>query len=222
MVGHSFFMGLSTVFFETAASALFLSQFAPRSLPWVYIAAAALNTATGVLYARVQRSASFAHLMLGTLVFLLVTVSGFRVALSFSQAAWLSFALLVFYRAVSILTDLEYWAVAARLYNVRQAKRLFGLIGTGEVIARIAGSFAVPALVALLGVRNLILLSAVAVGACVLVLLPILALLPKEARQEKLRPAIAPATRPPVGALTRDRYLAVLLTLAGLAVLGKY
>ena len=51
--------------------------------------------------------------------------------------------------------DLEYWAVASRIYDVRQAKRLFGLIGTGEVIARIVGAFSVPLLVGWFGVAEL-------------------------------------------------------------------
>ena len=46
-----------------------------------------------------------------------------------SGLAWVAFAGLVSYRIISSLTDLEYWAVASRIYDVRQAKRLFGLIG---------------------------------------------------------------------------------------------
>ena len=49
MAAHSFSMGCATVFFETAASATFLARFAPSYLPWVYIAAAVVNTVTGVV-----------------------------------------------------------------------------------------------------------------------------------------------------------------------------
>lgn len=57
MTAHSFFMGCATVFFETAASATFLSRFASSYLPWVYIAAAGVNTVTGGVYSRVQKRA---------------------------------------------------------------------------------------------------------------------------------------------------------------------
>ncbi len=67
MLGHSFAMGLATVFFETAASALFLAHFGSEALPYVYIVAAVLNTATGLLYTSVQARLSFATLMQGTL-----------------------------------------------------------------------------------------------------------------------------------------------------------
>src|SRR4029077_10253044 len=52
MIAHSFCMGCATVFFETAASALFLSSFEKEMLPWVYVAAAAVNIMTGAVYAK--------------------------------------------------------------------------------------------------------------------------------------------------------------------------
>src|SRR4029453_5710216 len=111
------------------------------------VAAAALNMVTGVGYSSLQTRLSFRALMLATVGFLVVTTSALRLGLAMSDAGWLVFLLLVWYRAISILTDLEYWAVAGRIYDVRQAKRLFGIIGSGEVVARIAGSFAVPLVV---------------------------------------------------------------------------
>ena len=79
--------------------------------------------------------------MVGTLGLLFVLVCLMRLGLSVFQASWLVFSLMVAYRLISILTDLEFWAVAARLYNVQQSKRLFSLIGSGEVTARILGAF---------------------------------------------------------------------------------
>ncbi len=171
MLAHSFAMGLSTVFFETAASALFLARFEKDALPYVYIAAAVLNTLTGVFYSAALDRLPFATLMRGTLVFLLASVLALRGGLALTSAAAIYFLLLVFYRILSALTDLEYWAVAGRLYDVRQAKRLYGMVGTGEVLARIAGSFSIPLLLKLLDVRNLLLLSALALTACLWLLL---------------------------------------------------
>ncbi len=126
MLAHSAFMGFGTVFFETAAAALFLGQYGASALPSVYLAAAGLSAATGYAYSKLQNRLSFDHLMTGTLVSLLVVVASLRGALFFTQAASLFFFAMVFYRVLSILTDLEYWAVAGRLYDLRQAKRLFG------------------------------------------------------------------------------------------------
>jgi AAA family ATP:ADP antiporter len=229
MALHSFFMGLSTVFFETATSALFLHGIKnnPSALAWGYVAAAVLNTVTGVAYTMVGQRASFRTLMVGTVLFLLLGVGALRGALLFTHATWLTFVLFVFSRVLSILTDLEYWATAARLYNVRQAKRLFGLVGSGEVVARMAGAFSVPFLLGVLGgVDQLVLLSALALGGCLAVLLLVLRMLPEPVAAASLRSAAPPEPRPSLrqhlAVLLESRYLSLILLLAALGVLGKY
>lgn len=223
MIGHSFFMGASTVFFETAASALFLSQFEKQALPWVYMAAAVLNVVTGAVYSGLRARAAFDRLMAGTLLFLLVSVCALRVGLLLSSAAWLVFASLVWYRVLSILTDLEYWAVAARLYDLRQAKRLFGLIGTGEVVARILGSFSVPLFVGWIGVANLLWLSAAGLALCLGLVTPALRLIPaRPARGREPGRGRAKGVSAQLREVVGDPYLLTVTAIAVLAVLGKY
>ena len=218
MTAHSFFIGGTTVFFETAASATFLARFDARLLPWVYVAAAVTSLGAGVAYARLQHRASFAALMRGTLCVVLVLALGLRIGLASSQASWLAFAGLVAYRIVSSLTDLEYWAVAARIYDVGQAKRLFGLVGTGEVIARLLGSLAVPLVVRSIGVPNLLLLSAGAVAACLLLLHAALT----DAPAESTIAVDPPSWKKGTFALLADPYVVTVLTVAVLATFGKF
>ena len=220
MLAHSFFMGSATVYFETAASASFLARFAGSMLPWVYIAAAVVNLGTGAAYARVQKRASFATLMQGTLWFLLALVVAVRVGFAVSTAAWIAFAGLVVYRILSILTDLEYWAVASRIYDVGQAKRLFGLVGTGEPTARIVGAFSVPWLVHRTGVSNLLLFSGAALVLCLVVLRPILR--SAEATNEPPPPESLGSARAGFRAITSSRYLTLVVGVAVLATFGKY
>ncbi len=223
MTAHSFAMGWSTVLFETAASATFLARFPGSYLPWVYIAAAGVNTVTGTVYANVQRRVSFARLMKGTLWFLLAMVLSVRTGFAVSGVAWVAFAGLVSYRVLSSLTDLEYWAVASRIYDVRQAKRLFGLIGTGEVVARIVGAFSVPLLVAIGGVSNLMLLSAGALALCLVlagaVLRPIAGI---HGKPEVLPAKEAAEARAGIREILGSPYLGMVVGVAVLATFGKY
>ncbi len=220
MLAHSAFMGFSTVFFETAASALFLGQYGASALPSVYLAAAALSAATGYAYSRLQNRLSFSHLMTGTLVSLMLVVGALRGVLFLTQAAGLFFFAMVFYRVLSILTDLEYWAVAGRLYDLRQAKRLFGFVGTGEVVARIIGSFSVPLALHFGGVPNLFVLSALALLVCVFLLRRVLLLIPAD---DGPKQTIAQkAARSSLGSLVQDPYLRFVLIVAFCGILGKY
>jgi HEAT repeat protein len=226
MMAHSFFMGLSTVFFETAASALFLSRFGAATLPYVYLAAAALNTVTGLFYTTIQSRVSFKSLMTGTLIFLLVTTAALRGGLLITDAGWLMFALLVWYRVISILTDLEYWAVAARLYDVRQAKRLFGLVGSGEVVARISGAFSVPLLLSFTDVANLLVLSAAALLGCLAMLLVVLSVTQSatagQGEKDAAKAERSQGSREMLRQVLGNRYLRLMVSVVFFAVLGKY
>jgi Major Facilitator Superfamily len=223
MLLHSFFTGTSTVFFETAASALFLSHYDASLLPFVYLAAAVVSIATGFGYTRVKEHVSFAPLMLGTLILMLGMTCVARLGLGLGQAGWLIFGMMIGYRLLSILTDLEFWAVATRLYDVQQAKRLFGLVGSGEVGARIAGSFSVPVLVRVLGVENLIWLSAAGLAACIFFLALILRSFPEvESRENDGDNGATARDRRALRSLLSNRYLKAIFALAFFAVLGKY
>ena len=215
MLAHAFCMGLATVFFETAASALFLTHYPASAIPIVYIAAAIVSVVTGLLYSRLERKVAFWPLMAGTLIFLATTVLAFRIAISLTTAAIVVFALFVWYRLLSILTDVEYWAVATRLYDIRQAKRLFGFIGSGEVTARMAGAFAIPLLVRTIGTSNLIVVSAIALLACVVLILSV-------RRDDHSQPPSRALARGPKSQAWRDPYVRTIITVAALGVLGKH
>ena len=219
MLAHAFCMGLATVFFETAASALFLTRYPASSIAIVYIVAAVVSTVTGLAYARLERRIPFWPLMSATLLFLFATVLLFRIAVSVSSASLVIAALFVWYRLLSILTDVEYWAVATRLYDVQQSKRLFGVIGSGEVTARMAGSFAIPFLIQLMSVKNLLLLSSLALLACVALVAAVRREEPASPRKQR---AAESQNRRPMSRLLADPYVRAIVTVAALGILGKH
>jgi Cyclic nucleotide-binding domain len=223
MLLHSFFTGTSTVFFETAASALFLAHYDATLLPFVYLAAAMVSILTGLGYTRVKEQVAFAPLMLGTLSVMLAMTGALRLGLSFGQAGWLLFSMMIAYRLLSMLTDLEFWAVAARLYDVQQSKRLFGFVGSGEVSARVVGAFSVPFLVRALGVANLLWLSAAGLVVCLLLLTMVLRDCQEVMNRgvEDVPPSRVAGGRP-LRSLFQSPYLRSIFVLAFFAVLGKY
>ncbi|RYF74113.1 MAG: cyclic nucleotide-binding domain-containing protein, partial [Cytophagaceae bacterium] len=49
-------------------------------------------------------------------------------------------AIMVGYRMIYLLTNLEFWAVSALVFDVRQSKRLFGVISSGDMPAKALGA----------------------------------------------------------------------------------
>lgn len=154
-------LGLPRLFTLTVAAALFLERNPAADVPWVYIAASGVLPAAGALHLAIGRRVPFVRMQLGTLLVLAAVPAGFLVLLRSSSAAWPAFALFVWCGAELHLSNIVLWSTANRIFTVRQGKRLFGLIGAGEVLAAIAGGAALPLLARRLGTADLLAVSVV-------------------------------------------------------------
>src|SRR5690606_19364447 len=70
------------------------------------------------------------------------------------------FVMFGWYYVVYLLTNLEFWGLAALQFDIRQSKRLFGMIGAGDVPAKLIGYSAVPVLLQFVSSVNMLLFSA--------------------------------------------------------------
>ncbi len=180
MFVHSLLVGSVLLFTLTSANALFLARVGIGGLPFVYLTIAVVGPLTAAVFLKLvnrwsQRPVWRLSLLATALGFLLL-----RLLFHSGDAALAAFCLLVWYRVAEGLLNLEFWGVAGSLLDVRQARRLYGLIGSGEVLALVVGGFGLPLLVSRLGSENLLLLAA---GASVLCL-PVLEWLLRRARQQ--------------------------------------
>lgn len=164
-------LGVPRLFTLAVGAALFLERYSADNVPWVYIAASAVLPAAGLLHLSTGRRVSFVRLQLGTLLVLAAVPIGFIVLLRSTAAAWPAFALFVWCGAELHLSNIVLWSTANRMFTVRQGKRLYGLIGAGEILAAIGGGAALPALARLVGTVDLLAVSAVGFLLTFLVLL---------------------------------------------------
>ncbi|MBA2447652.1 MAG: hypothetical protein H0V51_06465, partial [Chloroflexi bacterium] len=155
-------LGFVRVYLNTAAIALFLTVFGAGDLPYLFIASAAASALTGLAFSKAQDRLPLSRLLTATLAILLVTIGLLRALLLQTEAEWPTMALAVWNEVIFVIAVLAFWALAEQLVNVRQAKRLFGVIGAGEVAASIVGGFTLPFLVDQIGTKNLVLAAAVA------------------------------------------------------------
>ena len=161
LLAHSFFIGSACIFARSSVYALFLAEFDASFLPYVYVCIGVVVTLLSFIYLKLSERISFIWLLTGSVAFLLVSLVGIRLGLSLTSAAWLIFLLPVWYEVLWALTNLEFWNLAGRLFNLRQGKRLFGLIGAGEQVATILGGLLVPLVVGFTGTPELLLVSGV-------------------------------------------------------------
>jgi hypothetical protein len=137
---HNFLLGIGSVLVYVAANVLLLEHNPEHSLPLGYIMGALAMMAVGKIYTHFEH-----HLLLKMLavrvllaVVALTGVLGVLVAVGHSVAA--AVAIMAGYRVIYLLTNLEFWGVSAVVFDVRQSKRLFSIISSGDMPAKALGA----------------------------------------------------------------------------------
>jgi ATP/ADP translocase len=161
MWAHSFFLGLSVAYLTSSSLPIFLTAFDVRLLPEALLVAAVLQFVFGLINDRFERR--YAKSQLASFAVIVVAAGSLAaftglLVLPVSIAA---FAVLVWSRIQRSMVQSEFWGLTSLLFDLRESKRLFSLIDSGSVLAKIIGFFSVPVLLRFLPISNLLLLSAI-------------------------------------------------------------
>jgi AAA family ATP:ADP antiporter len=152
-----------------ASDVLFMSQMPPAALPYLFILPAAAMIPVLLLYNQIAARVPLVPAIIGSNGLLLTGVVLFRVLLD--TPAGDSFALLaslfMFMEFACTLIVMQFWNMAGQVFNMREAKRLFGLIAAGGTLATPLAGLSVVALAQLIGVKNLLWIVALAMLICI-------------------------------------------------------
>ncbi len=158
-----FFQGVGVAIFNSVALALFIQYFDALALPKVYLFAGVLLWVTGFVYSKVEHALPMKKLVPLIISFVAASVLVFRGLYTESNQSYYLFGLLAWYYVIYLLTNLEFWGLAALQFDIRQSKRLFGMIGAGDIPAKLIGYSAVPFLVKIFSSQNMLVVSAVSI-----------------------------------------------------------
>ena len=115
----------------------------------------------GGIYTLFKKYISLSKLLYSTQIFLLISVLAFWVVLQSMRADWASFGVLVWFTVLTALIHVTFWGMATRLFDVRQGKRLFGLVGAGEMVASVISGLATPLFIQWWGTIHLLMITAI-------------------------------------------------------------
>ena len=135
---------------------------------------------------------------------------------------WIAGAFYVWVAVFSVLVVTLFWLVANDLYTPREAKRLFGFIGSGGILGGIVGSSIAAVGAQVVGTEHLLLLSAATLFGCWLVVERLWRFAP--ARTKAQDAAACPVSRDTflsntagfLKLLLQSRYLLLLIAVVGL------
>ncbi len=215
---YSFFMGSVIAFFYTAATSLFVVSFDSSVLPYAYIGGGIMSYLVWLVYARIERAVSFQKLVLLGITLLLVSVGFFVVGIQYFNNKWLTFLMFVWIRVFVFISVVGFWGLATKLFDLRQGKRIFGLISTGEVISDMVGFFSIPLVLKFIDTSDLLYISLFGLVICLVLMIYMLNRFKKplsisETKEEK-------KMNTSFKFVLKDKYLTLLILMAVLPMFG--
>jgi AAA family ATP:ADP antiporter len=172
MFAYSFLVMTSHNILKPVTKSKFIDQLGADNLPYVLMASSVLVAVMMHAYSGWIRRLPRQYVIPITqsaLVVLLVVLWG----LLRTGAVWVTVALYFFGQILGVLLISQFWTLANEVYDARQAKRLFGLIGGGACLGGALGASITFITVQEFGSNNLLLVSAATLGLCIAIVLRI-------------------------------------------------
>ncbi|MEZ4982420.1 MAG: hypothetical protein R2769_12725 [Saprospiraceae bacterium] len=152
---------------KPTVNSLFISKFGVQSLQrllYSYNFAAVIST----FYSRVLLKQSLLKIFLGIQIFSIISLVVFGVLLQLNfLEGWILYLFYVWMAIFGILSASQFWILANIVFNAREAKRLFGFIGSGAIAGGIFGGYLTSVLAELIGSENLLFVAALLLSICI-------------------------------------------------------
>jgi AAA family ATP:ADP antiporter len=156
---YLFFVLSAYYIIKTASRSLFLNKFDIEKFPVLLMLIAAAGGVFAYLYTKVAVQASLRRAVTWTMSIAFTALVLFWWLIRFDPH-WLLYAFNVFVSMFSIITVSQGYLVASNVFNPREAKRLYVVLGLGAVAGAASGGLFTSYVVHSIGTRNLLLASA--------------------------------------------------------------
>ncbi len=158
------FLGIATSFLTIVSYTLFLDAYPIDQLPEAYLFIAGALVVINIFYEKIEHRFSPVRMLRIISITAIVTIIMFWMGMLVSNSQWIIFILIVWGTILYMLTGYAFWGLASLLFNVRQSKRVFSIVGAGDVPAKLIGYISVALLVHLVSLENLLWFSVAAFG----------------------------------------------------------
>lgn len=167
---QSVFLGIFYGAFDVGAHALFLNAYPASMIPKAYVISGLVGIVLTSVYARLQSRFKFSSVAIINLLFISVATAILRVLFQYTESPWLVFLIFIMMGPLNIIALLGFWGAVGRIFTLRQGKRLFGLIDSGQIFGAILSTFAIPILISVgFAQKNLLFLSSVSIVCALIV-----------------------------------------------------
>jgi AAA family ATP:ADP antiporter len=164
LIFQSVFLGVFYGTFDISAHSLFLEVFEQSMIPKAFLVSGVVGIVMTSIYAWLQSRIRFSIFSIINLFFVAILTVLMRFGFDFFESRIVVFVIFVMMGPINILALLGFWGTVGRIFTLRQGKRLFGMIDTGQIIGIIVSSYSIPVLLSFaVETRDLLYISAVSI-----------------------------------------------------------
>lgn len=165
------FLLISTLLIiKPTINSLFLTNVGIDKLPLAFILVAASAGIIMSFYSRWLRKHSLQKIISYTLLISVAFVAVFALLLRLNYIeSWVLYLFYVWVAIFGVLSASQFWIFANIVFNAREAKRLFGLIGSGAITGGIFGGYLASILAPIMGSENLLFVGVFLLLSCIFV-----------------------------------------------------
>lgn len=159
-----FFIGLANALINIIAFTLFVYHFEVHYLAEVYLVTAVALMILNRVYEYLEHKYSPLTLLRIVIAFSVAVLLFLWVGLTFFDKSTYIFSLLVSSVLLYMLTGYAFWGLVSLLFNVRESRRVFSIVGSGDIPAKLIGYIAAPLLIPIVGMNNVLWLAIIAMA----------------------------------------------------------
>lgn len=147
----------SLLIVKPVVTSLFLYRFGADKLAYVFILIAIFAAPISMFYSRLLKKIALHTVIIRTLQIVVAFLFIFRIFLLFNLAeGWILYIFYVLVAVFAVVASSQFWIFANLIFNAREAKRLFGLVGAGAIAGGIFGGYLTNFLAPIIRSENLI------------------------------------------------------------------
>lgn len=167
MFAYIFLIITVLLIIKPTINSLFLSELGAEKLSIAFVLVAITAVLSSLFYNRVLAKFDLNRIIKTTLTFSILVLLVLAVLLRVGYInTYLLFFFYIWLAIYAVLSASQFWVLANLVFNVRDAKRLFGFIGSGAILGGIFGGYLTSIFAQVLGNGGMIFIAALLLCGC--------------------------------------------------------
>ncbi len=134
-------------------------RYGVSELPYVYIFTALFSVLIGLVYAKMQNSLDIQKVLRVTMYFMLALILSFFLLIKFAEYQLTYMGIMIAKDILWLFIGMEFGILSGIIFDIRQGKRLFGLLMSGEILSGILGGLSITYILNYIAISDLLLIS---------------------------------------------------------------